>query len=100
VPLTLRIGLGQELGDTFSWSFIKDYARRMWKPTLATELFLLFSGLVVTFVGLAFCCVGVYAVMALPLFARHHLLYQLYELYLERGGTPIPLKFSAAKALD
>jgi Protein of unknown function (DUF4013) len=92
VPLTLRVGLSQDLGQTFSWSFIKDYARRVWGPTLQAELFLLVSTLVVTLAGLALCCFGVYAVMALPLFARIHLNYQLYELYLERGGTPIPLQ--------
>ncbi len=25
-------------------------------------------------------------------YAQYHLLFQTYELYLERGGTPIPLK--------
>jgi hypothetical protein len=26
------------------------------------------------------------------MFAQYHFHYQLYELYLSRGGTPIPLK--------
>jgi hypothetical protein len=92
VPLTLRMGLTQDLGQAFSWSFIKDYVRRVWGPTLKAELFLFVSTLLVTFVGLALCCVGVYPAAALCLFARIHLNYQLYELYLERGGEPIPVK--------
>jgi hypothetical protein len=36
--------------------------------------------------------VGVYPAAALVLFAQFHCNYQLYEMYLERGGIPIPLK--------
>jgi hypothetical protein len=92
VPLTLRAGLSQDLGLTWSWSFIKDYIGRMWWPTLLAELFLLVSTLVVTLIGLSCLIVGIYAVMGLPFIARFHLEYQLYEMYLGRGGTPIPLK--------
>jgi hypothetical protein len=92
VPLTLRIGLTQDLGNTFSWSFIKDYARRMAWPTVGAELVLLIGSVVLQIVGLAMCFVGVYPAAALTMFARFHIYYQLYELYLERGGMTIPLK--------
>ena len=38
------------------------------------------------------CCVGVYFAAPLVLLAQFHLWHQLYGLYLERGGTPVPLK--------
>jgi hypothetical protein len=42
--------------------------------------------------GLLLCCVGILPATALILVAQYHLFYQLYELYLQRGGEPIPLK--------
>jgi hypothetical protein len=92
VPLTLRVGLSQDLSATWSLSFIKDYVSRMWWPTMLVALFVLFSSTVVMLAGLAVCCVGYYAVAALPMFAQYHLYYQLYEMYLARGGMPIRLK--------
>jgi hypothetical protein len=92
LPLTLRIGLTQDLGTTFSWSFIKDYARRMAWPTVGAELVLLLGSVLLQIVGLALCFVGIYPAAALTMFARFHIYYQLYELYLERGGMTIPLK--------
>jgi hypothetical protein len=46
--------------------------------------------------GLMVCFIGVFAAAGLIAFAQYHLMYQLYELYLERGGTPIPLKSEPA----
>jgi hypothetical protein len=92
VPLILRIGLTQDFGNTFSWSFVKDYASRMRWPTVKVALFLLFGGLVLDVIGFALCIVGIYPAAALAMFGQFHCYYQLYEMYLERGGTPIPLK--------
>jgi hypothetical protein len=91
-PLMLRAGLSQNLAIIFSPAFVVDYFRRMWWPTLKAELFLSVSGLVVTVAGALCFCIGMYAGVALALIARCHMQYQLYQLYLERGGTSIPLK--------
>jgi hypothetical protein len=91
-PVILRAGLSQSLGTAFSLTFTWDYLRRMWWPTVKAELFLMVAGVVVGFVGLLVCFVGIYAASTLSMFARHHLYYQLYEMYLERGGMPIPLQ--------
>jgi len=40
---------------------------------------------------LAFC-VGLYAAVAVATLAWSHLAYQLYSVYLSRGGTPVPPK--------
>jgi Protein of unknown function (DUF4013) len=100
VPLTLRVGLSQDLASAFSWSFVKDFIARVWRPTLLAGIFLFFSQFVVTLVGFAMCCIGFYVVMALPVFAQYHLYFQLYELYLERGGTPIPLRNTSPRIRD
>jgi hypothetical protein len=38
--------------------------------------------------------------MGLLMLAQCHLWHQLYELYLERGGSPVPLKPSSTHADD
>jgi hypothetical protein len=91
-PLLLRVGLSQDLKATLSWTFFTDFLRRMWWPTLKAEVFLMLSGLAVMVAGLAVVIVGFYLVAALPTIARYHVYYQLYEEYLARGGSPIPLK--------
>ena len=91
-PLTLRAGLGQDFAGAFSWEFLRDFLGRTWLQTLLVQLFLTLSGIVLGLAGLLLCCVGVYPALALQEFAQHYLYYQLYELYLSRGGMPIPLK--------
>jgi hypothetical protein len=92
VPLTLRAGLTQDFGQAFSLAFIKDFIKRVWLETILQGLFMAATGFVLMLAGLLLCFIGIYPAAALMTFAEFHLLYQLYELYLERGGTPIPLK--------
>lgn len=99
-PLLLRAGLTQEFRRSFDWGFVKDFVRRTWMEILISALFQMVFGALVHFVGFLCCCVGVYAAIGLNLFAHHHLTFQLYELYLQRGGTPIPLKDDPFSAHD
>jgi hypothetical protein len=96
LPLSLRAGLTQDLGQTFSMAFVKDFVTRVWKEMILQQLFLLVTSLVLGIAGLLLCFIGVYAAAGLIAFAECHLVYQLYEIYLERGGTPIPLKTEPA----
>jgi len=91
VPLSLHAGLSQELAFASAWTFLCDFLKRVWQELLLAQLFLWISSIAVALVGLAACCIGVYPAGALILLASHHLQYQLYELYLERGGNPIPI---------
>jgi hypothetical protein len=92
VPLILRAGLSQDFKTAFSMEFLKDFVRRMWRQVLLAQLFLMVTSIPLTFAGMLVCCIGLYPVAALISFAQVHLHYQLYELYLERGGMEIPLK--------
>jgi len=92
LPLSLRAGLTQDFGQTFSMTFVKDFVKRVWLEMILQQLFLLATSIVLGIAGLLLFCVGVYAAAGLIAFAQYHLLYQLYEIYLERGGTPVPLK--------
>lgn len=95
VPMILRAGLTQELGEAFNFGWIKHFVSLVWKEILLGGLFLVLGQMVATFVGLLLFCVGIYFTMALVMLAQAHFMWQLYELYLERGGEPIRLKSAA-----
>jgi hypothetical protein len=100
VPLCLRAGLGQDFGSAFSLEFAKDFLTRMWKELLLTWLFFLVTGPFVILAGLLACFVGIYFAQVILVMAKHHFWFQFYDLYLERGGMPIPLQAQPADAED
>ena len=91
-PITLRAGLQQDFAAAFNVAFVKDFIGRMWLEMILVQLFMMVSGVVCQAVGIAMCCIGLIPMMAVFSFAMYHLQWQLYELYLQRGGTPIPMK--------
>lgn len=95
VPMALRAGLSQDIGESFRLAWIKDFVSRVWKEQLLSALFLSVTSFVVVMVGLALCCVGVYPAVAVIMFAQAHIYYQLYSLFLRRGGAPVALSATA-----
>lgn len=91
-PVILRAGLSQDFGSAFSIAFVKDFLGRVWKELVLAILFIWVTAPFVMFAGLLAFCVGIYAAAIVVIFAQTHLEYQLYQLYLERGGAPIPFK--------
>ncbi len=89
VPLYLRAGLSRDFGSAFSMAYLKDFLSRVGKELILSQLYLQASGALLSVVGMLACYVGIFPAMALWTMAAHHLEYQLYELYLERGGAPI-----------
>jgi hypothetical protein len=63
----------------------------MWKDVLITAVFMAIASAVLTAAGMIALCVGVFAAGALIHFAWAHLGKQLYQLYLSRGGEPVPM---------
>ena len=92
MPMALCAGLAQDFAAGFDTAFVRDFLARVWRELIIAELFLGFSGLTLVVLGYAALCVGVYPAAVWINCAMFHLHYQLYELYLQRGGTPIPLK--------
>jgi len=91
-PIVLRAGLAQDFGKAFDLAFAKGFVRRVWVEMVLACLFLMVTYPIILMGGMALCFVGVYPAAVLFMLAQIHLVYQLYELYLARGGTPIPLK--------
>ena len=92
IPMTLAAGLSQEFGPAFNFAFVRDFVARVWKEMILSSLFLTFAALVLAPIGALVFCIGSYVVLAVLMLANAHLLYQLYALYLTRGGMPVPLK--------
>jgi hypothetical protein len=89
VPLIMRAGLSQDFAETFNFAWIKDFVRKMWLDTLLAILFLMVSSMIVVMLGYLACCIGVFFAQPIVLMAYAHILYQLYAIYLTRGGTPV-----------
>ncbi len=88
-PAEIQAGLGREFNFSRAVAFVKDFNKRVLKEMLLSVLFLVAVEFVAEFVGVLACCIGIYFTLAAAVMARHHLFFQLYMLYLERGGTPI-----------
>jgi hypothetical protein len=91
-PIVLRAGITQDFGAAFSLEFIKDFVGKMWVEMVLGSLFFGLTGTIILLIGLLACIVGWFPALAFVSFAHAYFLHQLYEVYLQRGGTEIPLK--------
>lgn len=92
IPLQLRAGLSQEFGAAFDFGWSIDFVKKMWKEMIIAGLFLMVTYWLLAVLGLLLFCVGIFLVVFVVFYAYTHLLFQAYEIYLSRGGVPIPLK--------
>jgi hypothetical protein len=89
VPLSLRAGLTQVLDVPASLEFVRDFLKRVWKEVFLAWLFVLVTGQLLLLAGAALFWLGACPALVLAVLAQHHLMYQLYELYLRRGGSEL-----------
>jgi hypothetical protein len=90
-PLQLRAGLSQELGFNQALAFVQEFLKRVGKELVLAQLFLLGTAIVILPIATMMCVLPVYPAAVVVQMAQFHLLNQLYGLYLERGGTAIPI---------
>jgi len=93
-PMLLRAALTLDFTEGFKFEWIKDFIRRVGIEMLLGTLFLGIASTILSFVGLLACCVGVFLVIPILSLAHANLLFQIYSLYITRGGTPIPIKLT------
>lgn len=92
IPLQLRSGLSQDLGQGFNFSFAFDFLSKVWLELLLGFIFIGFATAILAFVGLLAFCVGCLFALSLGIMAMGYHQYQLYRCYLSRGGELIPYK--------
>ena len=90
-PLTLRASLTQEFGAAFDFTFMKRFIALAWKEIVLASLFQLVASFLLSLGGLLLVCVGVYFATVPIYFCWVHLHKQLYQVYLSRGGEPVPI---------
>lgn len=92
MPLALWAGLAQDFKPAAMWAFMKEFLSLVFKEMVLVQLFGMATGTGLMMVGLLLCFVGIYPAMMLVMYAHAYLVYELYELHLERGGSEIKLK--------
>jgi hypothetical protein len=92
VPMILRAGLSQDFVAAFQFNWIIDFVKKMYIEMILTGLFLMATAMALGLLGFLACFIGIFAVVPILLLAQTHLLYQLYSIYLTRGGMPVPVK--------
>ena len=91
MPIQLRSGLMMDFKSGFSKTFILDFCKKVGLSLLLWYTLLMIVVMPLALLGYFALFVGVYAVSAWAQVASMHLLFQHYDLYLERGGQPIPV---------
>jgi hypothetical protein len=91
VPLKIRATIMQDFAKSFDFGFVKRFLALTWKEIMLSSLFIFVSSIVLSLAGMLIFCVGMYFASVLIYFSWTHLNKQLYQLYLSRGGTVVPL---------
>jgi hypothetical protein len=89
-PMAFYAELSGKLDLPGSFGFAREFWTLVPGPAIITILVFIPLSIVVTIIGLILCFVGVYPAQTVIQMAGLHLVVQLYLLFLERGGTPIP----------
>jgi hypothetical protein len=91
VPFVLRAGLTQDFGASFDFRFAKQFVANTWAQMIVAGLFTMAAVLILEVLGVLMMCVGLFFTLAIAQLMLPHLLFQLYEVHLARGGDAIPL---------
>jgi hypothetical protein len=92
LPLVLKASLSGDAGGLVDFKFLGDFVRRTWREMLMEMLWMLVTTPIVAVLGYAMCLIGAFPAFVLIGMADAQTNWQLYEIYLARGGTPIELK--------
>jgi hypothetical protein len=92
-----RAELTEDFGESLKFGALWDYFRRTWKDALLSSFVFGLLAVPLVLLGMMLCFVGMYFAIVLLQVAAMHLRWQIYEVYLARGGAPIPVKVHAPR---
>lgn len=95
-PLILRATITQDFGKSFNLGFMKSFVALVWKEQLVAMFNMFGIAIAVMILTVITCYIGGLFAAPVAIYAWHHLQKQLYQLYLSRGGTAIPLSLKLA----
>jgi len=91
-PAIIRVGLSQDMSKLFEMAWMRDFFKRMRGDLFKAAMFGMCNQFVMSLGILATCGLGVFFFLPASLISQQNFQFQLYELYLRRGGEPITLK--------
>jgi hypothetical protein len=95
LPMLFRSALMLDFAQGFQLEWIKDFVSKVWIELLLGFLFLYVASMVLGMIGFIACCVGVLLVGPVLTLAYANLMFQVYTIYLSRGGMPVPIKMTS-----
>ena len=96
-PLMIRAELLQDFGKSFDFRWSLRFLKLTWLECVLAAAFIWVASVVLSIIGMAAFCVGIYFISGPVYFAMVHLDRQIYQLFLARGGEPLE---TSAKLLD
>jgi hypothetical protein len=88
-PLMIRAELLQDFGKAFNLRWSLDFIKRTWLECVLATMFIWLASMVLSIVGMAAFCIGIYFVSGPVYFAMAHLDRQIYQLFVRRGGEAL-----------
>lgn len=89
LPGMFRVAMTNDIGQGFDFAFIRDFISKMWFEQILVLLFVMFSSGIMINLGYLLCCIGALPAVVISWFSMSHLLMQMYQVYLSRGGMKI-----------
>jgi len=97
-PVILRSGLMMDFKAGFSKTFIVDFSKKVGVSLVLWIWLLTLISIIPIYLGVFALIVGFYFVATIAGFAQFHLVFQHYDLYLERGGEKIAINPEVLKS--
>ena len=95
-PVSIKVGLSGNLGEMFDLAWHMDFLKKMVFNLALGALFLMLINLLLTFLGMLLCFVGIFPAMGWFMMSQAQFHAQLYRMYLQRGGRPVPIQMIGA----
>ncbi len=90
-PIMLRAAMTQEFGAAYSAPFVRRFVAATKSELFLSALFIAALGAASVALGFIPPYIAPLVLAPISLFAWQHLLWQLYHLYLRRGGQPVAI---------
>ncbi|QDV23668.1 DUF4013 domain-containing protein [Aureliella helgolandensis] len=90
IPFILRSMVCQDFLPAFDVGWALEFVSKMFWEILVSGIIFGILSMAILFAGLLLCGVGYFPACGIVLAGAMHMLAQWYEIFLSRGGTPIP----------
>ena len=90
VPFIIRGMVAQDFAQAFDFGWCLNFTKLMWGEIIISSIFFALLSFLVSIAGIVACFVGTIPATGLIAGAAVNLLGQWYEIYLSRGGPPVP----------